>query len=196
MFFTFGSANRIWGMKDEKEIIERVLQGETDAFREIVDRYGGMVLRICARILNDLDDAQDMAQETFVRAWSSLGRFSPRYSMATWLRTIACRLCYDELRSSRRASMKISDSSISSYITEDSETAFIWKEALMQLRNATASLSPMQRIVFILHEIEQMSADEIAAATGFTKIQIKSNLYFARKAVRERIGENILQYEK
>ncbi len=183
-------------MKDENEIIERVLKGETDAFREIVDRYGEMVLRVCARILNDPDEARDMAQETFVRAWSSLERFSPRYSMATWLRTIACRLCYDEFRSSRHSSMKITDGSASSYITEDPETAFIWKEVLMQLRNVTASLPPMQRIVFILHEIEQMSADEIADATGLTKIQIKSNLYFARKAVREKIDNNILQYDK
>lgn len=191
MFFTFEGVNRIWDMKDEKEIIERVLRGETDAFRGIVDRYGPMVLRICARILNDPDEAQDMAQETFVRAWSSLARFSPRYSMATWLRTIACRLCYDELRSPRYSSMPISDSSLSSCIAENTEATLIWKETLCRLRHITAGLPPKQRIVFILHEIEQMSTDEIAAATGLTKIQIKSNLYFARKAVRTKIDKNI-----
>ncbi len=182
-------------MNDEKEIIERVLKGETDAFRGIVDRYGDMVLRICTRVLNDPDEAQDMAQEAFVRAWSSLSRFSSRYSMATWLRTIACRLCYDELRNARHSAMPFSNASEPQPV-EDSETAFIWKEALGQLRHATANLPPKQRIVFILHEIEQMSADEIAEATGLTKIQIKSNLYFARKAVRDRIDENILRYGK
>lgn len=177
----------------EKEIIERVLDGDTDAFRGIVDSYRDMVLRICARILCDPVAAEDIAQETFVRAWTSLGRYSSRFSMATWLRTIACRLCYDELRSPRN-SMTIPLPQDNEHAAapataagDSAESAYIWKESLMQLRRATDSLSAMQRTVFVLHEIEQMSADEIAEATGLSKIQIKSNLYFARRAVRAKI---------
>ncbi len=176
----------------DKEIIELVLQGDTDAFRWIVERYRDMVLRISARILCDRDAAEDIAQETFVRAWTSIRRYSSRYSLATWLRTIACRLCYDELRSAGYSStIPLSAEEVSSgayaRTAADSESAYIWKESLMTLRRVTASLSPMQRTVFVLHEIEAMSADEIAQATGLSKLQIKSNLYFARKAVRDKI---------
>ena len=80
------------------ETIDAARNGDAGAFALIVERYRQSVFRICVRILGDSDEAEDAVQETFVRAWQSLQGYDPRYSIATWLRTIACRLCYDVLR--------------------------------------------------------------------------------------------------
>ena len=163
--------------------------GNEQAFRELFLKYGQMVFRISARILGNEADAEDMVQSVFIRAWQSIGQYDNKYSMTTWLRTITCRLCYDELR--KRSRWTGCDISIieGNAASGDPERDSIRKEALRELRRVTESLPPKQRIVFILREIEGMNAEEVAEATGLSQLQIKSNLYFARKAVRKQLEE-------
>ena len=147
------------------ETIDAARNGDAGAFALIVERYRQSVFRICVRILGDSGEAEDAVQETFVRAWQSLQGYDPRYSIATWLRTIACRLCYDVLR--RRTRL---------------ESLF---------RKAASGLSPMQRTVFVLAEIEQLPFYEVHRITGWSAVQIKSNLCIARKKVRKAIEQEL-----
>ena len=150
------------------ETIDAARNGDAGAFALIVERYRQSVFRICVRILGDGDEAEDAVQETFVRAWQSLQGYDPRYSIATWLRTIACRLCYDVLRRRTRQ-----------------------RQYEQLFRKAASGLSPMQRTVFVLAEIEQLPSDEVHHITGWSAVQIKSNLYIARKKVRKAIEKEL-----
>lgn len=176
-------------MNDEN-IIEKVNSGDAEAFAELVKNYSGMLYRICSRILCDPHEAEDAVQETFIRAWTHFYRYDRKYSLSTWFSTIACRLCYDILRKrkNRPAETLMSDPETCS----DSEDRLIWKESLKELLNVTESLSLKQRTIFVLHEIEGLDHEEISRITGFTGIQIRSNLYLARKKVRNSL-EHILK---
>ena len=150
------------------------------------------VFRVCVRILGDSDEAEDAVQETFVRAWQSLQGYDPRYSIATWLRTIACRLCYDVLRRrTRRRQYEQDACRQGSMDSGDPESLRMSRELEGLFRKAASGLSPMQRTVFVLAEIEQLPSDEVHRITGWSSVQIKSNLYIARKKVRKAIEKEL-----
>lgn len=160
-----------------------------------VGKYRDMVWRICFRMLADREDARDAAQETFVRAWQTLHRYDSRYSMATWLGTIACRLCIDVLRK-RRLRLKIeTETAGSNGNTSPDPGAYTERNEIENLlQRAVRALSPMQKAVFILHEIEQLPAWEIQRISGLSAVQIKSNLYIARQKVRKALIKEGIQY--
>ena len=175
------------------ETIDAARNGDAGAFALIVERYRQSVFRICVRILGDSDEAEDAVQETFVRAWQSLQGYDLRYSIATWLRTIACRLCYDVLRRRTRRRQYEQDACRqgSGDGGGDPESLRMSRELESMFRKAASGLSPMQRTVFVLAEIEQFPFDEVHRITGWSAVQIKSNLYIARKKVRKAIEKEL-----
>ena len=174
------------------ETIDAARNGDAGAFALIVDRYRQSVFRICVRILGDSGEAEDAVQETFVRAWQSLQGYDPRYSIATWLRTIACRLCYDVLRRRTRLRQYEQDACRQgSMDSGDPESLRMSRELESLFRKAASGLSPMQRTVFVLAEIEQLPFYEVHRITGWSAVQIKSNLCIARKKVRKAIEQEL-----
>ena len=175
------------------ETIDAARNGDAGAFALIVERYRQSVFRICVRILGDSGEAEDAVQETFVRAWQSLQGYDPRYSIATWLRTIACRLCYDVLRRRTRRQQYELDACRqgSGDGSGDPESLRMSRELESLFRKAASGLSPMQRTVFVLAEIEQLPFYEVHRITGWSAVQIKSNLCIARKKVRKAIEKEL-----
>ena len=175
------------------ETIDAARNGDAGAFALIVERYRQSVFRICVRILGDSGEAEDAVQETFVRAWQSLQGYDPRYSIATWLRTIACRLCYDVLRRRTRRQQYELDACRqgSGDGSGDPESLLMSRELESLFRKAASGLSPMQRTVFVLAEIEQFPFYEVHRITGWSAVQIKSNLCIARKKVRKAIEQEL-----
>lgn len=175
------------------ETIDAARNGDAGAFALIVERYRQSVFRICVRILGDSGEAEDAVQETFVRAWQSLQGYDPRYSIATWLRTIACRLCYDVLRRRTRRRQYEQDACRqgSGDGSGDPESLRMSRELESLFRKAASGLSPMQRTVFVLAEIEQLPFYEVHRITGWSAVQIKSNLCIARKKVRKAIEQEL-----
>ena len=138
-------------------------------------------------------EAEDAVQETFIRAWKALPGFDRRYSPATWLGTIAARLCCDILRK-RSAHRKFEADAARANAQEraaDPESGSIARELEARLLRVTRTLSPMQRTVFILHEIEQLPFEEVRRATGWSAVQLKSNLYLARQKVRKALEKEL-----
>ena len=176
-----------------KDNIQAAAAGDHRAFAAIVEQYRQMVWRVALRMLGDPDEAEDAVQETFIRAWKTLPGFDRRYSPATWLRTIAARLCCDILRK-RSAHRKFEADAAWSNAQEratDPESGSIARELEARLRRVTRTLSPMQRMVFVLHEIERLPFGEISRATGWSAVQLKSNLYLARQKVRRALEKEL-----
>ena len=173
--------------------IQAAAAGDRRAFAAIVEQYRQMVWRVALRMLGDPDEAEDAVQETFIRAWKAIPGFDRRYSPATWLGTIAARLCCDILRK-RSAHRKFEADAAWANAQEraaDPESGSIARELEARLLRVTRTLSPMQRTVFILNEIEQLPFEEVRRATGWSAVQIKSNLYLARQKVRKALEKEL-----
>lgn len=177
-----------------KEIIHRSRNNDADAFRRLVEGHYSFVFSLSFRLLCNHDDAKDAAQETFIRVWKHLTRYDDRVKFTTWLYKIAVNICYDRLKSMKRNSNHMAGSAeIQQLLVQPSadnpENTLINNDLAQIVRFFTDSLTPKQKLVFTLSDLEQMEVNEIKEITGLSPAKIKSNLYLARKFIREKLEE-------
>lgn len=169
-------------------LIERSRSGDKKAFEKLVAEFQAAVFRLAFHLLCDEDDAKDMVQETFIRVWLNLDKYHIQYSFATWIYTIACNLCYDLLRTTKYRFERLREEyhPISS---DNVEQAVINKDLKSLIVLFTQQLTPKQKLVFTLSEIEEMNVEEIETITRLSPAKIKSNLYLAKKQIKEKINQ-------
>ena len=176
----------------EKELIEECRNGDLHNFRKVVEKTTPMIFSVAFRILGDEDAARDIVQDTMVTIWQKLSRIKTAESYKTWAYRIAVNKCYDQLRKQKRQKENRYDdqtwSIISNHISEEGITELENKENAQIINLLTNKLSNKQKAVFVLSELEEMPAGEIAKITGMNRSAVKANLYYARKNI-----ESLLQ---
>lgn len=171
-------------------LMREVALGRSEALRLIMDRYMSMVSRTAYRIMCDRPDSEAITKEVFIKVWSNASSYDDSYSVATWLYRITCNLCFDRLRRRRFMglfSIRPSVYESSAPAAMSPEEDFITKETWAIFCRASQGLSPKQRTVFTLRDLEGLSAEKVASITGMTADQIKSNLHIARKKIRQEL---------
>ena len=183
----------------ERELIERVLAGEKDLFYELIRPCERGVFLAAASILGNEADAEDAAQEAFLKAYRNLDRFRQESKFSTWLIQIAINNARMKLRKDRRHLYKAIDAgqetSEGDYIPTDfADWREIPSEALEQselreaLNKALNSLPEKYRAVLILRDVQQMSIAETAKALGISKENVKTRTSRARLQMRDRLA--------
>jgi RNA polymerase sigma-70 factor (ECF subfamily) len=154
-----------------------------------------MVFSLALKMLASEADAEDVVQETFIRVWQGIGGYDVRRPFVTWLYTIASRLCLDRIKRNRRlVPMPDDEIVLHRFAAEtDSQRELENHEWMAIVRMLAAELSPKQRLVFTLSQLEGLTTEEIEQIAGLSARQVKSNLYVARQTIRERL--KILGYE-
>ncbi len=180
----------------EAELIRRSQQGDEQAFGELVQRYYRLVMSIAYRLSNDPQLAEDMAQETFLKAWQALPRFRIKGEEATGFRPWLCRIAVNTTIDEMRRQRPIADleESMISPITQPSEALDRAVDA-EAVRSAIARLPERSRAALILREYEGLSYQEIAEALDIPIGTVMSRLNYARKRLREEL-EAYLKPEK
>jgi RNA polymerase sigma-70 factor (ECF subfamily) len=169
-----------------QDLVTESKNGNTEAFGTIVAQFRQPLFRLAFRLLCNTDDAKDAVQDAFVKAWVSIKRYDPQYRFSTWLYRIAVRVCYDRLRSrKRRATGHLATEYADT--TPNAEAELTGRELRHIITTLTQDLSPKQRLVFTLADLEELSTEEIRDATGLTPSSIKSNLYLARQHIRKNL---------
>ena len=146
-------------------LVRRVLDGDTAAFTMLVDRHAAACTRFATRMLGNREDAEDATQETFLRAYRSLARYEERQTFRTWLFQILINRCRTAaVRRQRRHRMfLVDDTAIAAASVRPAVDA---GDLRAELKRAIDALDPDQREAFLLKHVEQLSYDEMAAATG------------------------------
>ena len=179
----------------EKDIVAQCQQGDTAAFRYVVERYQTMLFTLGLKMLGDEEEAKDIVQDTFVKAWERIGQYDPKYSLSTWLYTIASRLCMSRMkRMLRMAPLPDDEQVLRRYMDDDNGLRQLENNELAAIVRALADgLGAKQRLVFTLSHLEGLDNQEIEERTGLSARQVKSNLYAARQIVKQRLKQ--LGYE-
>lgn len=171
----------------EKKIIEDCKNGDLHNFRKLVEKTSPKIFSVAFRMLGDEDTACDVVQDTMVTVWQKLPKIRKYDSYYRWVYRITINKCYDHLRKRKREpELRLTDKAwavISNRIVENEVTELENKENAMIINFLTNNLSPKQRTVFVLSELEELSNDEIAEITGMFKATVKANLYHARKKI-------------
>ncbi len=183
-------------------LVERAQAGEQAAFATLIEAHGDKIYSYLARMLNDREEALDLAQETFVRAWESMGRFRGGASFSTWLYRIATNLAIDSLRRKGRRGHEESLDAPFETDTGDTERQIAdptagpdqevtLRELRREVRRAVAEMAPKLRTVLVMYDFQQMTYEEIAEALGVPLGTVKSRLFNARRVLREKLSQRL-----
>lgn len=166
-------------MLSDDRIIRHVLAGRTDEFRELIVRHQAMVFRVCRRILHRHEDAEDAAQETFVKAFGSLSNYAERGRFPQWLRTIAINTSLKRLP--RELPTELTD--LADTVTSSTEVEVLRRMDCQEVWRAIDDLPATYRTALVLRYGEELSYKEIGEALGESVNVIQVRLHRAKKAL-------------
>ena len=168
--------------------IEQARQGDDGAFGCLVESYQKPVFSLCYRMLGNSRDAEDAAQESFIRAYRYLNKFDPNRSFATWLLSIASHYCIDRMR--KRRLNTVSTDVLPPEVVPDRnapnpEKVFRNEEKELAIQRLLNDLKPTDRAAIILRYWHDYSEKEIAEALDLTVSAVKSRLYRSRQSLAD-----------
>ncbi len=174
----------------EQDWLKRARAGDEEAFARLVELYQTAIYNLCYRMLGEAGEAEDAAQEAFLRAYAQLNSYDPGRSFKTWLFSIASHYCIDRLRKRRLTWLSIEDEDLPPHpaLQEQSpgpEEVSVRREQTAVIQALLAKLAPEDRSVIVMRYWYDFSYEEIAEATRSTVSAVKSRLHRARGAVAE-----------
>lgn len=176
--------------QQEHDLIERIADGDIEAFAVLVDRYAHAVHALVARIVVTAEDAEEVTQDVFLKVFDHLPRFDRRSSLATWIYRIACNTAVSHARRRRRPTCPIDERRIAA-VTDDEaerlEETVERQQALDSLAAAIETLEADERALVTLRYYEDRSVAECAEITGLTEANVKVRLHRIRKKLFVRI---------
>lgn len=178
-------------------LMQAVRQGDMKAFEQLVEKHQAKVIGTVAKMIGDVGDAEDIAQQVFVRVWNSSSRYEPSARFTTWLFTITRNLAFNELRRRKRRPSAVQESSElgeGTYQVPDSRTKLPShyleeEETGAAIQRAIDALPQMQRMAVILRRYQDVSYEEIGKVLDLSVPAVKSVLFRARTELRERLKD-------
>jgi len=172
---------------NERETLIQAQQGDPEAFSRLVDAYQRAVFNMCYRMSGNAEDAEDAAQETFLRAFKSMRRYDLNRPFSTWILSIAAHYCIDQVRRRRFQIVSIEDLPVPDLpdLAPGIEKSLSMKEDQQRVRLLLQSLEPTDRAAVVMYYWYDFSYDEISRALSLTESAVKSRLHRARRRMAE-----------
>ena len=178
--------------------MERIKTGDEEAFREFVEAHQYRIIGVIAKMLGDETDAQDIAQQVFVRVWKSAPRWQPTAKVTTWLFKITRNLVFNEVRRRKRHPVQSLDATLASdegdrprQIADPgvkaADTALLDDEMQAAIQTAIDELPETQRMAVILRRYDDVPYEEIGEILDLSVPAVKSVLFRARTDLREKL---------
>ena len=191
-------ARAIPGLVPEGELVASCRTGDAEAFARLVRLHEGMVLSLAARLLGEVEEARDVAQEVFLQVYKRLSAFEGRSSLRTWIYRIAVNQCYNRRRfwhrRRRDRERPLDDAIVAPALPGTSGNgASPYEETLRSERARRVQVALLElrfehRSVLVLREVEGLTCEEVAAALGVPEGTVKSRLSRAREAMRRKLA--------
>jgi RNA polymerase sigma-70 factor (ECF subfamily) len=181
---------------NDQEVIwlEKARRGDQEAFSHLVEAYQGPVYNLAYRMLGNAVEAEDAAQETFVRMYTKLHTYQPDRKLSSWVFSIASHYCIDRLRRRRWNWLSLDDDPVAAVLPSRQrgpEEAALRREARDEVQELVARLAPGYRVPIILRYWHDLSYEEIADVMGLTVQAVKSRLHRGRLQMAERMPVGI-----
>ena len=182
---------------EDVELVNAAVAGDDGAFASLVQRYQRRLVAFLGQMVGDIELARELAQETFLRAWSALERFDPQYRFSTWLFRIAHNLGIDQLRRRRLPTVSLyrrdqHGDELEMVLTDPSKDPFGHlenHELAGSLRVAIEGLRPEYRELILLRHFGALSYQEIADFKGMPLGTVKNKLFRAHSVLRRALAE-------
>jgi RNA polymerase sigma-70 factor, ECF subfamily len=172
---------------DERGLVVRVVQGDRDAFGEIVYQHQQAVFNVAYRLLGNVHDAEDATQEAFIRAYQFIDRFDQARPLSPWLARIAVNVCLNRLENQKSFSALDEETARAPDPNPGPELQKIARDRSETIRYELSRMPPRYRVVIELRHFQELSYEEIAKELKRPLSDIKSDLFRARKLLAEKL---------
>lgn len=174
---------------DDAGLVAEAATGNREAFDIIVERHRRAVYQVCYRFMNNHEDANDLAQDAFVRAWKGLKNFKGQAALSTWLYRIAVNVCLNRVSMKTAVTEPIeSTEHMADARIEGAQHKMLREERAVAVRNAIASLPEKQRAALVLRTYHELSHQEIADMLGSSAGAVKANFFHALNNLKKILG--------
>lgn len=171
----------------EATLLATARQGDPQAFSALVELYQTPVYNLCYRMLNNAGDAEDAAQETFLRAYKSMKKYDDSRSFPTWLMSIAAHYCIDQLRKRRMTIVSTEDLPYFEVVEgkPGPESIMTQRQEQENVRKLLHTINPVDRAAVVMYYWNELSYQEISQALDLTESAVKSRLHRARRSLAQ-----------
>ena len=171
----------------DADLVERYLAGDMTAFDELMIRYERQIYRVCYRFVENREDAMDLAQEVFIKAFEHLAGFRKESSLKTWLYRIAMNHCINHVKKHSQEFVEVTEytGSVNSRVQDQLED----REQREHFRRLVKLLPPKQKAILEMRINEQLSYEEIAKISGRSISTIKASVFFALEKLRKLVKD-------
>ena len=175
-----------YSTKTDHELTQAVVKGDTAAFNELLNRYKNLVYSVVLRMINCREDADDQAQEVFIKIYRNMEKYSPEFKFSTWVIRIATNHVIDFRRRNKNAAMTDALEDAERAATAPSpEDTYIAKEQSEMLNAAVDALPEMYRLPIVLYHHQGLSYQEISEIVNEPMSKVKNRIFRARKLLKE-----------
>jgi len=181
---------------DESDLVARAKAGDSGAFTELVKRYERRIFRLAKHITQNEEDAEDVLQDAFLKAYQHIGGFQEQSKFYTWLVRITVNEALMKLRKRKSGKIYSLDEAVDTgeetvareiAVWDNPEQRYSQEELRAILQQAIDGLAPIFRTVFVLRDVEELSTEETAGALGISVPAVKSRLLRARLQLRDKL---------
>jgi RNA polymerase sigma-70 factor (ECF subfamily) len=173
---------------DEQQLVDACLAGRAGAFDLVVDRHRRQVYQLCYRFVGNHEDASDLSQDVFLRAYRGLKRFRGGSSLATWLYRIGVNVCLNRVTAKKPVTEDIDARQHVDTVHESQADRVLREERGVRVRAAIAQLPPKQRATLVLRMYHELSHEEIATVLGSSVGAAKANFFHALGNLKKILG--------
>jgi RNA polymerase sigma-70 factor (ECF subfamily) len=183
---------------DDRQLVEQIRQGDDGAFEMLVRRKTSKVYGLCYRVIGNGEDAKDISQLVFLKLWENLEKYDATYAFDTWLYRMVTNVAIDFMRSKQsrdnavNSNLRLVKTSI-----DPEQTVTVARKEVESVFNAVSNvLSPKQKTIFVMSEMEDLRSSEIAKVLGCRESTVRNHLFNARKLMQAQLKKRFPEYAR
>jgi RNA polymerase sigma-70 factor (ECF subfamily) len=181
---------------DDRQLVETIRLGDTDAFETLVRRKTTKVYALCYRIIGNAEDAKDISQLVFLKLWENLEKYDPHYAFDTWLYRMVTNVAIDFMRNKQSRDNAVNSNLRLVRTAADAEQGVVVqrKEVESVFEDVASVLSPKQKTIFVMNQMEDLPSAEIAKVLGCRESTVRNHLFNARKLMQQQLQKRYPEY--
>jgi RNA polymerase sigma-70 factor (ECF subfamily) len=183
---------------DDRQLVEQIRQGDDGAFEMLVRRKTSKVYGLCYRVIGNSEDAKDISQLVFLKLWENLEKYDATYAFDTWLYRMVTNVAIDFMRSKQSRDNAVNSNLRLVKTSVDAEqTVTVARKEVESVFNAVSNvLSPKQKTIFVMSEMEDLRSSEIAKVLGCRESTVRNHLFNARKLMQAQLKKRFPEYAR
>jgi len=183
---------------DDRQLVELIRQGDDGAFETLVRRKTSKVYGLCYRVIGNGEDAKDISQLVFLKLWENLDKYDPLYAFDTWLYRMVTNVAIDFMRNKQSRDNAVnSNLRLVKTAVDPEQTVTVQRKEVESVFNVVSNaLSPKQKTIFVMSEMEDLRSSEIAKILGCRESTVRNHLFNARKLMQHQLRRRFPEYAR